>query len=208
MDRALPRSLQSVLAGTIPGGGLHFLLRRLRRAGVQIDGAEGEAYVLQHRGGRENIVGNRGPRLPIARNGSRRTWRELRRTLARGRAGSLRLVRRRGLSSRSLSIRPTDYTLDGPALAALDGLDRLLSLFLGELANRVSGTQLERPIEDRLLQVGCVLDDARRASHRSTTNTQSGGRLLLSQDVRVRPRTITLGLLRGSWRKQRRLRQR
>ena len=48
------------------------LLRRLRRAGIQSDGAEGEAYVLQHRGGRENLLGNGRPRLPIARNSSRR----------------------------------------------------------------------------------------------------------------------------------------
>ena len=72
-----------------------------------------------------------------------------------------------------------------------------LSLLLGELVNRVSVAQLERPVEDRLRQVGCVLDDAHRPSHRSTTNTQSGGRLRLSQDVRVRRRTMTLGLLRG-----------
>ena len=80
-----------------------------------------------------------------------------------------------------------------------------LSLLLRELVNRVSVAQLERPVEDRLRQVGCVLDDAHRPSHRSTTNTQSGGRLRLSQDVRVRRRTMTLGLLRGNRRKQREL---
>ena len=182
------------------------LLRRLRRAGIQSDGAEGEAYVLQHHGGRENLLGNGRPRLPIARN--RQSPKSTRAPTDPGQRdvpGACGFCAARVSPVRASACGARTARLAVRLLPLLTASTASLSLLLGELVNRVSVAQLERPVEDRLLQVGCVLDDARRASHRSTTNTQSGGRLRLSQDVRVRRRTMTLGLLRGNRRKQREL---
>ena len=50
MDRALPRSLQSVLVGTKPGDGLQFLLRRLRRARARtMAGRDAAAFIRRRR---------------------------------------------------------------------------------------------------------------------------------------------------------------
>ena len=65
MDRALPRSLQSVLVGTKPGDGLQFLLRRLRRARARtMAGRDAAAFIRRRR-----LIMS----LPSPRTGTERT---------------------------------------------------------------------------------------------------------------------------------------
>ena len=127
MDRAPPRSLQSVLVGTKPGGGLHFdfcavsdergsraMVPRARRTSFSTAGGERISSGTDDHG-----FPLRATAVAEIDEGSDGPW-------PAGRAGSLWLLRRPGLPSPSLSMRRTDSTFGGPTLAALDGLDCFL----------------------------------------------------------------------------------